>query len=354
MYKLLNFARHRIGSHGISHISKHFLSRRDHNNIKNMKLVTINKESLMFQPDEISNKPLNDEDLYFSNNLYLQIISCLKKLGVLDDLTEENKFEKFKEILNDQKVKINDEEIMKLINLSNTKKYVNKEINENDLEKDEQFSEIMDYVQKIINEELSEEEFTEGNKMKIRFKRPPHTLNELKSVLEQAEEIYQKKRKILMNDDEQVKKETSEKFLMKIPNYLLLRSLTYPTTNSEIIVVGVKRNSNLHSLFLSNFLESFKPDMISVHLPPDIPLFIKAEGNFKNDWRSFVAANENFHFLINPLPNSVNDILITPRKMELMFDENFALSKEISVSPKMIFSYQSNIIISCIFNKLKF
>lgn len=344
MNNLLNFARHRICLKQISRLSKFCFSRRDHLNIKNIKLSAINKEYNKPQPEEINNKPPNDEELYFSNNLYLKIISCLNKLGELNESNENIKFDKFKEILNDQRVKINDEDIMKLINLSNTKKYLNNEITEDNLEKDEQFSQIMDYVKKIINEELSEEEFAQENKMNIRFKRPPHTLNELKSVLEQAEDIYQKNRKNLMENDVQVKEEAKEKFIAKIPNYLVLRSLTYPQTNTEIIVIGVKRNSNLHSLFLSNFLESIKPDMISVHLPPDIPLFIKAEGNFKNDWQSFVSVKENFHFLINPLPNSVNDLLISPNKMEKMFDENFALSKEISISPKMIFSYQSNFI----------
>ena len=59
----------------------------------------------------------------------------------------------------------------------------------------------MDYVEKIVNEELSEEEFTDKNKNKIRFKRPPHTLNELKSVLTEAEEIYEKHRNILLEND---------------------------------------------------------------------------------------------------------------------------------------------------------
>lgn len=348
MYKILNFVSKQNIFHAnkIYSVSRNFFSRRDDKILKNIKSSCINKNNntSKFQPDELGNKPFeNDENIFFSNNIYLQIISCLTKLGELDYVDEKNKFTKFKELLSDQNIKINDEEIMTLIKLSNSKKYVNKEISTEELEKDGNFSEMMDYIEKIVNEELSEEEFVDKNKMKIRFKRPPHTLNELKSVLEEAEGIYEKNKNILLENDKETLDEVNQKFLSKIPNYLILRNLTYPATNSEIIVVGVQKNSNLHSLFLSNLLENVTPDMIAVHIPPDIPLFIKAEGNFKNDWRSFVAANENFHFLLNPLPNSVNDVLISVKKMEKIFDENFAYSKEISISPKIIFSQQSKI-----------
>lgn len=342
MHKFLNIRKYRCyGRDYIMHLVPKFdFTRRDFKNIKNIKLT----QKIDCQPEELENKPenfKNDETWFLSNNIYLQIASCLNKLGELDSVNEENKMNKLKEILSDKKIKINDEEIMQIINLSNSKKYLNKEIDDNELEKDEKYSEMMDYVQKIINEELSEEEFTENNKMNIRFKRPPHTLNELKSVFEEADEIYAKNRSLLMENDTKSMNEMKDNFSLKIPNYLVLRSLSFPATNSEITVVGVQRNSNLHALYLSNLLESIKPDLISVHLSPDNPLFIKAEGNFRNDWRSFVAAKENFHFLVNPLPSCVNDIVISSKKLEQIFDENFACSKEISVSPKIIFSNQS-------------
>jgi hypothetical protein len=310
------------------------------------------KKNLNFNNSNNFPEELVDNKEYVNENIYLKILSCLEKLGALDNLNNndnDEKVEKLKEILEKYKnYDIKDEEIIKMIKFQDSGKYFKKhgaDDNTNNLQ-DEKYQQLIDYTQKIVNEELSEEEYAESEKndLNIRFKRPPHTLTELKNVIQEAEEIYDKNKNLLLNNEDTENLERHEKYFNKIPNYLVLRSLSYQTTDSEIILVGVKRNSNLHALYLSNLLKEYKPDLISIHLPPDLPLFISAEGNYKKDWKEFVVNNEKHRFLINPIPNNISEMLISVKKIEKLFDENFVYSDEISISPKILFSHQSKYI----------
>jgi hypothetical protein len=56
----------------------------------------------------------------------------------------------------------------------------------------------------------------------------------------------------------------------------------YPETKTEILLCGVRRNSNIHSAFLAKILEKLSPDCIMLHMPPDVPLFIETENNYKD------------------------------------------------------------------------
>jgi hypothetical protein len=257
------------------------------------------------------------------NNLYLQILFSLEKFNILEN---QNSKDLLKDLLTKDPnlfSKLNESKISKLLNSS--EHFKSKE-------------EILDYIEKIISEDMSDEEYQ--SEKGIRFIRPPHTPKELQSLLNEAEKIYKENKLILMDNDIEVKKEIKEKFIKKIPKYLTLKHLSYPATNSEIILIGAKRNSNLHSLFISDIVSKHKPDLISLHIHPDIPMFINVEGDYKKDWKLFITKNEAYDFLINPSPKILNDIILTSRKMEKIFSTTFNFAADIKSSSKIIFSEQ--------------
>jgi hypothetical protein len=309
------------------------------------------EESLNKQKENLSQ---TEEELFsFSNNIYLQIYSCLDKLNAFDENNQENQVvkEKINDLLNKNKfdVRINDQQIMRMItfknNLKNEKnEHIEKSNSENDVIDStlDQNEEMMSYIEKIVHEEMSEEEYAEENESNIRFIRPPHNKEELKKVFDDAEKIYEEKRNILFYNDKEIKNDYKEKFIEKVPNYFVMRALSYPQTGSEIFLLGVQRNSNIHSLYLANLLENYQPDMIAVHMQPDIPLFIDTEEDFNKDWVRGIKSQQEFRYMVNPLPKSVNEVILSASKIEKMIDYTFAYSENISISPKIVFAPQSN------------
>lgn len=216
------------------------------------------KDDLKF--DKILEKQINMED-----NLYLQVLSCLSKIEKDDKDKTEIAF-KIKDLLKDEKIEIKDRKIMKIVDIENIKS------------KDKH--QLSDEIKKIIDVELSEEEFVE--KKNYRFIRPPHSPEELKKVLKESEKIYDENKPFLFFNDRKVNQNYEETFMKKIPRFFSMRKLVYPETNTEILLCGVRRNSNIHSVFLSKVLEKLSPDAIMLHMPPDIPLFIETNENYKN------------------------------------------------------------------------
>lgn len=282
----------------------------------------INKTLKLYNSDATTIQDSTKEKEYDDkSNMYLQISACLSKTDVYD-----NDIEKKEKILNTLKKYSFDpnlEEISKLV----------------DLESDKKIEVDNDLIEKFVIEELSEEEFADDTG--VRFIRPPHTKKELKNVLDEADKIYEDNKHILLSNDEEVNSKIKTKQIEKIPNYLTLRALSYPHTDSQILLMGVQRNSDLHSLYISQILNQYSPDLISVHLPPDLPIFMAAEANYQKDWRSFIKKSQDYSFLVNPLPQSVHEVFMSPLKMERLFDYNFAFSDDIKLSPKIIFSKQS-------------
>ena len=242
-----------------------------------------------FTLDDLKNKKIN-----LSSNFYLQIMSCLSKST--DDIEIKKKLI---DILSKNKIEINDESLSKMLNLSK---------NENN-EPNEQLQTMIDG---IINEELSEEEFARENGKQIIFKRPPHSLEELKDVFHQSEKIYEENKPYLLQNDEQITAQITDDFFKKIPINFILRSLSYPVTNTDIVLCGVRKISNIHSLFLSDILYRVDPDQIVIQQSPDDPIFIDSNlGSYDKgktifyltnlyyiDWESFLkkARNSNFAY----------------------------------------------------------
>lgn len=240
---------------------------------KNNKPRVLNEDIELGKNKKEENFDINkilEKDIKKENNLYLQVLSCLSKTEIDEnEKTELNT--KLKDIIKDEQIKINDKKIMNIVKNEPLK-------NNND--------ELSNNIKKIIEAELSEEDHVE--KYNFRFVRPPHSSEELKKVLNESEKIYDENKKFLLVNDKQVIKNYSENFIKKIPRFFTLRKLVYPETKTEILVCGVRRNSNIHSAFLAKILEKLSPDAIMLHMPPDIPLFIETENDYKSGKLSII------------------------------------------------------------------
>ena len=206
-----------------------------------------------------------------------------------------------------------------------------------------------DMIDAIINEELSEEEFAKDRE--VIFKRPPHTSSELKEVLEQAEKIYEENKFILLENDEKLYNDIKEDFFKKIPVNFILRTLSYPVTGTNIMLCGVQKRSSIHSFFLTDLLNNIDPDQIVIQQAPDDPIFIDGvnsyeDGNFLLivyvEWKSFLRKGTNSNFLINPLPKSISDIVITHGRISKLIDKSLLESTNFQIGKKIIISKQSN------------
>ena len=245
-----------IKNNYLYHVQKQFLR-------QNLKQKT-NPFDSEKKKEEIDFKTILEKKINKENNLYLQVLSCLSKID--QDENDKTKLStKIKELLKNEKIVINDKKLMKIV-----------EIQKNNINDKERLS---DEIKKIIDAEMSEEEFVE--KKNFRFLRPPHTPDELKKVFVEAEKIYEENKPFLFVNDVKVKENNTETFMKKIPKFFTVRKLVYPETNTEILLCGVRRSSNIHSVFLSKILEKLNPDAIMLHMPPDLPLFIETEDNYK-------------------------------------------------------------------------
>lgn len=233
-------------------------------NINRSNIGSFKKEEVTEEPKKP--KDVNVEDvlntkLKHDNNLYLQILSCLSKIDK-DNSSKTEIQQKLKESLKDQKIEINDKKLMKIITIDDEELGSNK--------KDKNF---IEEVKKIIDAEMSEEEHAE--KTNYRFVRPPHSPEEMKKTLEQAEKIYEENKPFLFINDKDINIKYEDIFRKKIPKFFTMRKLRYPPTNTDILLCGVRRNSNIHAVFLNKVLEKIDPDAIMLQMPPDIPLFIE-------------------------------------------------------------------------------
>jgi hypothetical protein len=286
------------------------------------KITKINKKLNLKITEKITEKSTEKNN---EENIYLKIYACLNKLKTID--VNDSQRELVNSYLEKNNINLEEyshDDILKFI--SNNKKNEDQAIS---------------FLEKLVKEELSEEEFAEKNQKEIRFVRPPHNIIELQKVFNDVEKIYEDNKKYLFFNDSKIIDEERKKFTEKIPKYFQMRSLSYPETESEIFLMGVQRNSNIHSLYIADLLRNYKPDMIAVLMQPDLPLFLKCDGDYQEYWKGYVTGRFDSQFLVNPLPNSINEILLSPRKIEQLIDETFVHSNHISISPKIVFSSQS-------------
>jgi hypothetical protein len=255
------------------------------------------------------NNTINNIDTPNTENIYIQIASTLNKVDDQND--------KYKNILNNYGIEsTNNDNLLNLINTQNAEE-----------------------IKKLVEDELSEEEH--GDEKEIRFRRPPHSKQELIDVFEQAEKIYEENKHILLENDIDIKTQNKNSFLEKIPKYFNIRRLVNPDTGSEIFILGVQRSSNLHAYFLNELLNKIEPDMIAVQLPPDHPMFINTYSTYQKEWDEFVTKNTDCKFLVNPLPKGLHDIILSKSKLEKLYCINFATTEDIQLGSKIIYSGQS-------------
>ncbi len=300
------------------------------NNLQNNENNLSNKKSTIYDNSKSKknyqsqlnqqDNTLNNKDLKESN-LYLQILSSLSKIENTDRPIFAKRLISLCEKSNISN--LDDKSILDLIISEELATEKNKE-----------------EINNLIEEEVSEEEF--ASEKGIRFRRPPHTLDELKKTLEEADEIYEKNKVKFLGQTQKDYEEIENNFIKDLPKHLKMNVLSYPSNDSDIVLIGANRFSNIHALWISDFLDKYEPDGIGIEFHPDDPIFIEGKFSHLNEWKNFISKNVDYKFKVNPLPKNVMDVLLTPNKVESLIQNNIDKCMKMKLTPKLIFTDQSN------------
>ena len=119
---------------------------------------------------------------------------------------------------------------------------------------------------------------------------------------------------------EEIAEQKSRAIFDNIPKGLNLSRLSLPLNlgneivTSEVLLVGVKRRTQIHASYVYDFLNAMKPESVFVQMPPDLPMFIKADskglGGYRQRWFSMVTGRKESNFLINTHPEFTSDIML--------------------------------------------
>jgi hypothetical protein len=265
--------------------------------------------------NENKDKEIFNQEKY---NIYLKVLSTLSKLENIDQEEFKDKLLKIKGKTNIKDIE--DEDILSLIS----------SYQENLTDKNQKT------LTKIIEEEVSEEEFAENEG--IRFRRPPHTLEELKKTLEEADKIFDENKTLFLGKSQEDLENMEKDFLKNIPKHIKFNVLNYPSNNCDIVLLGVNRFSNVHSLYVSNFIEKYEPECIGIEFHPDDPIFIQGDKSHLEEWKNFLEKNIDYKFKVNPLPKNVNDAILSPKKIESLIENNIDKNQKMKLTPKLIFT----------------
>ncbi len=223
----------------------------------------------------------------------------------------------------------------------------------------------------FIKEELSEEEFVDSfmlsNKKQkdisertIRFRSPPLTIDEMKEVIQETDEIYENSKSFLFNTNSDFQFETTKQNIaLKIPHNMLFATLSlFPSTseiaqhigNCTINLIGVKEESDKHSEFLYSLLEEAKPDSIVISLCADSPYLINPESNgskkYPDDaWKTFLENPSNeTKFYASSKPSKISEITLSPDAIKSFIEINCVNSNKLRKAPKLIYANSNNIL----------
>lgn len=212
---------------------------------------------------------------------------------------------------------------------------------------------------KIFTEDLSDEESFEQNQ-KIKFIRPPMDRTEIEEVINQVDELYEssKDKLFLSKSDESLFKlqkivqddDIPYNFIIK--NLKLIKSTNNQEedNNSNIVLCGIKEESDIHANYLYSLLETSKPDSVLVCMPPDSHIFIKkdeveSDKKIESVWRRFVTnPDKNRKFLINPSPNHPYESMLSLDSIKELFENNLSVSNQFKITNTICFSKCSKLI----------
>ena len=116
-----------------------------------------------------------------------------------------------------------------------------------------------------------------------------------------------------------------------LPDDFFITNLEYPGTGSNIILLGVERQSYVHAHLLSDLLIKLNPQLIFTQISPDEPYFIRKPQDFNPEdhenyavltfrtmqfqgynmyWRYFMKQKFDPDFYVNPGPHYLVDTMI--------------------------------------------
>ena len=86
-----------------------------------------------------------------------------------------------------------------------------------------------------------------------------------------------------------------------------------------------------------------QPECTFVQLPPDLPIFIKPQGeqvkDFRAEWYQFVRKGKDSRFYVNPYPKFTSDITLTGKRVKKLINNSIKTAEDMfEITPKVIFS----------------
>jgi hypothetical protein len=89
-----------------------------------------------------------------------------------------------------------------------------------------------------------------------------------------------------------------------------------------------------------------QPECTVVQLPPDIPLFIRPEGDqqhdYQGEWYQFVRRGKDSEFFVNPRPAYARDTIFTKSRLAQLFDSSLkGAVGDIEIGPSVIYSTET-------------
>jgi len=67
-----------------------------------------------------------------------------------------------------------------------------------------------------------------------------------------------------------------------------IKNLKLEGVDSECLMLGVQKYNVYHNKFLDDLLRSLNYDCVVTQVQPDLPYFIKSNGDFRRTWTRFV------------------------------------------------------------------
>lgn len=132
-------------------------------------------------------------------------------------------------------------------------------------------------------------------------------------------------------------------FMENVPTGVNFARLSFPPTKAEIVLCGVRRRAVLHSSYVNDLLFEMQPECTFVQLSPDLPMFIRPDGDQQNDyrgeWYHFVRRGKGSKFFVNPRPEYPRDTILTKARLTQLFETSLRHAPaDIEIGPSVIYS----------------
>lgn len=138
--------------------------------------------------------------------------------------------------------------------------------------------------------------------------------------------------------------------MSSVPDGVTISRLVYPVVLdgkrklSDIILLGVKRRTVIHASYVADFLDALKPESVFLQVPPDLPMFIKSQGQvaggYRSRWFSFLRNAQDSSFYVSTKPEYLTDVILSNKdRLKRLIDRNIEPSvREFEIGTRVLYS----------------